>query len=114
MANGVVKIQPNDRERTSEHLSRPFVYFFKRVWLELIDENGASRQWQTTIVCVDDWNNSPFTSINPDRTFLLGRSVLFKLITPILQPAAGEFETEQKLAQLVRELPTCINLVQEL
>jgi len=79
MANGVVNIQPNDRERTSEHLSRPFVYFFKRVWLELIDENGASRQWQTTIVCVDDWNNSPFTSINPDRTFLLGRSVLFNL-----------------------------------
>jgi hypothetical protein len=79
VANGLVKIFANDRERTSKHLSRPFVYFFKRVWLELSDGNGASRRWQTTMICVDDWQSSPFTTINPARTFLLGRGVLFKL-----------------------------------
>jgi len=28
---------------------------------------------------VADWHNSPFTAINPNRTFLLGRSGLLNL-----------------------------------
>lgn len=79
IAHNIVKIQLHDRERSSRHLSQPFNYFFKPVSLELLDASGTSRQWQTTIICVDDWRHNPFTTINPNRTFLLGRSVLFNL-----------------------------------
>lgn len=78
-ANGVVKVHSKEFEYTSEHLSRPFIYFIKPLWLELIDDAGTSRKWRTSIFCVADWKLSPFTAINPNRTFLLGRSVLFNL-----------------------------------
>jgi hypothetical protein len=63
---------------------RPTVWH-KTKWLELIDEVGTSHKWRTAIICVANWKRSPFTSINPSRTFLLGRGVLFNLrprITP--------------------------------
>jgi len=77
--NGITKIHAKSFEKTSKHLSRPFVYLPKQVSLELVDKFGVSRQWQTTLLCVDDWRNSPFIAINPKRTFLFGRNVLFKL-----------------------------------
>jgi hypothetical protein len=78
-ANGIVKLHSKEFEYTSEHLSRPFIYFIKPLWLELIDDAGTSRKWRTSIICVADWKQSPLTAINPNRTFLLGRSVLFNL-----------------------------------
>jgi hypothetical protein len=77
--NGIIKIQLQEFEDTSEHLSRPFTYFTKRIWLELIDDNGIRRRKRATVICVDDWQNSPFVAVNPNRTFLLGRSVLLEL-----------------------------------
>jgi hypothetical protein len=78
-ANGIIKIQLQEFEDTSEHLSRPFTYFTKRIWLELIDDAGTHRKRRATVICVDDWQNSPFVSINANRTFLLGRSILLTL-----------------------------------
>jgi hypothetical protein len=78
-ANRVVKLYSNNFEKTSRHLSQPFIYFTKQLSLEIRDKTRASRQWRTTVICVDDWQNSPFIAINPKRTFLLGRRVLFKL-----------------------------------
>jgi hypothetical protein len=77
--HGVIKTGTDDVLEISEHLSQSFIYSTKRVWLELVDEAGVSRQGRATIICVDDWHNSPFTAINPKRSFLLGRNVLFNL-----------------------------------
>lgn len=65
--------------KTSRHLSQPYVYFSTRLWLELADTNDASRRQRTTIICVNDWHQSPFVTINPRRTFLLGRKLLLNL-----------------------------------
>jgi hypothetical protein len=78
-ANGVVKIQSGDVVRFSKHLGQTFFYFALPVWLELAVETGTSRKCVTTVFCVVDWRNSPFAAINPNRTFLLGREVLFEL-----------------------------------
>ncbi len=77
--SGVVKIQPEDLEWTSRHLSRSFIYFSRPLWIELVDASGAIRKHRTAILCVQDWNQSPFTVINPDRTVLMGRKILLKL-----------------------------------
>lgn len=79
LTNGIITVRAQDFEDTSEHLGQSFIYLAKRAWLELADESGRSRRWRTTIICVSDWQNSPFTAINPTRTFLLGRSVLLEL-----------------------------------
>jgi len=77
--NGIVRIQPQDFEDISEHLSQPYVYLTKHLWLELTDEKGVTRQFRANVICVKDWRNSPFIAINPARTFLLGREVLLEL-----------------------------------
>jgi hypothetical protein len=77
--NGIVEIKPDEVERTSQHLGRPFTYFTKHLWLELVDEKGTRSPCRAPVFCVKNWHNSPFTTINPTRTFLLGRSVLFEL-----------------------------------
>lgn len=78
-ANGIVKIQSGDVVRFSKHLGQTFFYFALPVWLELAVATNATRQCVTTVFCVVDWRSSPFTAINPNRTFLLGREVLFEL-----------------------------------
>ena len=78
-AHGIVKIQPTDHERTSRHLSRPFFYFTKRVELVLSDDAGTFRTVRKIVFCVENWQTSPFTAINPARTCLIGRGVLREL-----------------------------------
>lgn len=78
-ASGVVEIHQKDIEWSSHHLSEPFDYFAIPVWFELTDDHGISRRCKTTVICVENWQSSPFTAINPTRTFLLGRSVLLEL-----------------------------------
>lgn len=99
-ANGIVKIQPQEFEDTSEHLSQPYVYFTKNVWLELADGSGTARRTRTTVICVEDWGTSPFTAINSTRTFLLGRSVLLKLKPRIILDFAIQ-HTEVQFAETV-------------
>jgi hypothetical protein len=95
-ARGIVKIQPQEFEDTSEHLSQSFVYLTKRVWLALADEEGRINKCRTTVICVENWHNSPFTAINPTRTFLLGRSVLLEELKPrlVLDFAAKRTEVQ--------------------
>lgn len=78
-AKGIIKTQPDEARLTSQHLNKQYVYFIKHLWLELVDTTGTKQQCRAMVVCVSNWLNSPFTSINPARTFLLGRSVLLEL-----------------------------------
>lgn len=78
-ANNIVKVHNEDLAWASKHLGQPFFYFALPIKLELSNDAGERRQCQTTVLCVIDWWHSPFIAINPTRTFLLGRSVLFEL-----------------------------------
>lgn len=77
--NRVVSIAPDDIEYTSGHLGKTYHYFLKQVTVGVFDINGAIRHHRTTIICVDDWDRSPFVAINPNRSFLLGRGALLEL-----------------------------------
>lgn len=76
---GIVDIEPYDLEYNGTHLSRPYVYFTDEVWVELSAGDGSTRKVRTVILCVEDWSGSPFVSINPTRTILLGRKVFSEL-----------------------------------
>ncbi|MDZ7360824.1 MAG: hypothetical protein ONB46_08875 [candidate division KSB1 bacterium] len=77
--SGIIEVLPEDLVRMSKHLGQTFFYFTYPVQLELKDAIGKNRQCQTTVICVNDWSDGPFTAINPTRTVLLGRSVLLEL-----------------------------------
>ena len=78
-AQGIIEIERSETRLPSQHLSRKYFYYIKRILVELAGETGENRRCHTTVVCVDNWRNSPFTAINPTRTFLLGRGVLLEL-----------------------------------
>jgi len=97
--NGVINLDHDDLEYHSSHLSRSFAYFAKEVFLDLVDATDTSHQCRTTIICVDDWRNSPFVAINPARTLLVGRRVLLDLRTRLVLDFDGRFtEVEYKKA----------------
>jgi hypothetical protein len=77
--NGVVNLDADDLEHYSSHLSQSFAYFTKEVLIELSDASETSRQCRTTMICVDNWRDSPFVAINPARSMLVGRRVLLNL-----------------------------------
>lgn len=76
---GLVAIDPDDVEHEAHHLSQAYAYFTKEVLIEMVDTMGKSRRGRTGVICVDDWQRSPFVNINPHRTFLLGRKLLLNL-----------------------------------
>ncbi len=79
IGNGVINLEPDDFEYNARHLSRSYIYFAKEVLIDLVDATDTSRQCRTTMICVEDWRNSPFIAINPGRILLLGRRVLLNL-----------------------------------
>jgi hypothetical protein len=96
--SGVVKVESEDIERSAKHLGRSFFYFAIPVWIELTDSTGKNNKCQTAIACVDDWHESPFTAINPNRSFLLGRSVLLELQPRLVLDFAAK-RTEVQFAE---------------
>ena len=76
---GIVKREPRDIGHLASHLSQSFTYFAKDAVVAVLDANGATREFLTTIICVENWRRSPFVAINPNRTFLLGRRLLLEL-----------------------------------
>lgn len=77
--DGIVILDPDDVEHEASHLSRAYAYFTKEVFAEVHDARGNSLKRRTTIICVENWRRSPFVTINPRRTFLLGRRLLLNL-----------------------------------
>ncbi len=83
------------------HLGRSFDYVTKSIWMELRDKNGQSRQERVYGICVENWRNSPFVAINPNRTALVGRGMMLKL-----QPMVGlDFANRQTEVEY-RQIPT--------
>ena len=98
-AKGVVDIGSYDLEYNGIHLSQPYVYFTDEAWIELSASDGSIRKTRTVILCVEDWDNSPFVSINPTRTVLLGRKVFSELQSRLtLDFAAKQTEVQFPVA----------------
>lgn len=98
--SGIVDCTTEDVERSAKHLGRLFFYYTIPAWIELVDSKGKSNKCKRAIVCVDNWSESPFTAINPNRTFLPGRSVLFELRPRLILDFAAQ-RTEVEFAEAV-------------
>jgi hypothetical protein len=57
------------------HLNRPFRYTPKSLIVILTAADGTQKMTSQTILCVRNWQQSPFVAVNPNRTALVGRSL---------------------------------------
>ncbi len=75
----IIRVIDADPIYESTHLGRPFEYVIKFVRLALVDVDGKPRETRVLTVCVFDWHQSPFVSINPNRKALVGRDLCLLL-----------------------------------
>jgi hypothetical protein len=69
---GVVQRDPNEKGVEFFHLGEPFFCLSRFVRAQL--ENSSPLQEQD-VVCVLDWQSSPFVQVNPQRAALVGRDL---------------------------------------
>jgi hypothetical protein len=81
---GAMTITETNLRRYSSHLGRSYSYTAKSIWLEVKDKNEQRRQIRTNAICVENWKNSPFVTINPKRTVLIGRDTMLQLQPMVL------------------------------
>ena len=79
LARNVIRKRRRELRGASWHLSSGFNYVLRNLTVELADTENAIRRADRTIVCVLNWTNSPFVRINPNRTVLIGRGILFDI-----------------------------------
>ena len=51
------------------HFNQRYIYLPKRVTIALQDTSGIIRESRQTISCVLDWQQGPFTQVNPNYSF---------------------------------------------
>jgi hypothetical protein len=78
-ANGVITVNAEEPWRRDVHLGQRFHYTFKDVAVVLTAADGTQRQAVYRILCVRDWQQSPFVRINPNRAALVGRDLCLQL-----------------------------------
>jgi len=74
----IVSIDHFDFPMFAKHLDKEFRYYQIRINLEIVDQKGINKARELTCFAVDDWRNSPFVKVNPDRIGLAGRDILRK------------------------------------
>ena len=79
LAQSVTRKRRIELRGTSWHLSSGFNYVLRNLTVELAGTGNVIRRVDRTIVCVLNWTNSPFVRINPNRTALIGRGILFDI-----------------------------------
>jgi hypothetical protein len=72
---GVIHLLPTTLWAVGWHLNRPFRYTPKSLIVILTAADGAQKTASQTILCVRNWQQSPFVAVNPNRTALVGRSL---------------------------------------
>ncbi|MDZ7290104.1 MAG: hypothetical protein ONB44_01630 [candidate division KSB1 bacterium] len=80
---GLLTQGPRDYEDESVHLGQNFRFITKPLRLLVNDESGNSRKIVFFAFCIKNWHSSPFVTINPTRTALVGRS-LFLMLAPVV------------------------------
>lgn len=84
LAQNIIRPAIGEEAETHLHLNERFDYFDKFVRIELPSTSGEPRSLETWVSCVQDWNLSPFVTINPNRTALIGRDILLELQPQVL------------------------------
>jgi len=74
---GIVKETLFDIPRVSSHLNSQYEYVLKSLLLTIADSstNKEKKYIKKIVSCIQDWKNSPFIYINPERMCLAGRSL---------------------------------------
>ena len=60
----------------STHLGVPFNYFSTKATVRIKDSMGVEQVREVVVAVVEDWENSPFKGVNPNRRTLFGRDLL--------------------------------------
>jgi hypothetical protein len=77
------------------HLNRPFRYTPKSLIVILTAADGTQKTASQTILCVRNWQQSPFVAVNPNRTALIGRSLCLATQAKILLDFARQVTSVQ-------------------
>ena len=78
-SQGLVTPMPEDVLRFASHLNQSYSYLRRRLSVGLIAEDGTRRQAPRIVICVQNWQYSPFVSINTTRIALVGRGLCLNL-----------------------------------
>jgi len=92
-AQGVVQLLPSDIIRQLSHLGQVFQFFVRTIHLGLLADDGSERIARLRVLCVLNWQQSPFVAVNPNRAALVGRDICLRLQPKI----ALDFENRQTL-----------------
>ena len=76
------------------HLGQAFRYTPIPLKVALVAEDGSTQETLHTVLCVRNWQQSPFVAVNPNRTALVGRSLCLSLKPKITM------DFEQKVTNL--------------
>jgi len=92
---GIITLPPTTLWAVGWHLNRPFRYAPKSLTVILTAADGTQRTASQTILCVRNWQQSPFVAVNPNRTALVGRSFCFATQAKIILDFAQQVTSVQ-------------------
>jgi hypothetical protein len=92
---GVIHLLPTTLWAVGWHLNRPFRYTPKSLIVILTAADGTQKTTSQTILCVRNWQQSPFVAINPNRTALVGRSLCLAMQVKITLDFARQVTSVQ-------------------
>jgi hypothetical protein len=78
-ARGIVQLLPSDVIRQLSHLGQVFQFFVRTIHLGLLADDGSERIARLRVLCVFNWQQSPFVAVNPNRVVLVGRDICLRL-----------------------------------
>ncbi len=78
-AQGFVQLLPSDVIRQLSHLGQVFRFFMRTLHLGLLADDGSERIARLRVLCVLNWQHSPFVAVNPNRVALVGRDICLRL-----------------------------------
>jgi len=76
---GIFKFSPATLWRSGSHLGQTYRYTRIHLDVSLKADDGTERGTLHPVLCVRNWQQSPFVAVNPNRTALVGRSLCLSL-----------------------------------
>lgn len=81
IAEGLIK-EPSPVEGIHKniHLGKNYWYYVKELCVGIVPEKGKiKKEEKFPVVCICNWDRSPFVFINPNRSALVGRNLFLKI-----------------------------------
>lgn len=70
---------PVEQQLSLQHLGRTYSAYIKTLFIEIVSKDDKRKQEKFSVVCVKDWEKSPFLKINSYRSALVGRRLFQKM-----------------------------------